>query len=397
MKLIVAQIGARHHYAVPRMLAKADCLEAFYTDACASHGFGRVCDTVLPRSLKRGLVGSLVQRRIDGVPQRKVHCTDRLLLSNLLRRSLGRDPFEAQLQTGRVFSQAMLSWGFGRATGVYSMFGEGLEFLRKAKERGLRVAVDVFITPIAHRIISAERKAFPKWEGNDSGWDERLEPRIHEILDVADLLLCPGQNVVQGVLAFGESFVRKTLVVPYGSGSDFDGRMNQPVVGRVLFGGTAELRKGIHYFAAAAEKLRSRGARAEFRVAGNADERIRQQPECRSLNFLGRIPRYQMREEILRADILVLPTLAEGSASVIAEALVAGLPVITTRSAGSLVIHGESGLLIPERDPIALADGISSLLEDRATRARFSAGACATGEQLHESAWASRLIQALNL
>ncbi len=395
MKFIVAQIGSRHHYAIPRMLVRADCLEALYTDACASRGLGRVCDTVLPSRLRPGSVKTLLQRRIQDVPRDKVRCTDRLLLGNFFGQSRKLDAFTAQVRAGSVFSQAMLGWGFGQATGVYSMFGEGLEFLRAAKARGLRIVVDVFITPVAHRIISAERAAFPAWEGGEAGWDERLETRIREILELADMLLCPGQNVVEGVRAFGESLVGKTRVVPYGSGTNFAGKRNEPTIGRVLFGGTAELRKGIHYFAAAARQLLDRGVRAEFLVAGNVADRIRSLPECAALKFLGRIPRDQMQEELLRADVLVLPTLAEGSASVITEALVAGLPVITTQSAGALVVHGENGLIIPERGISALAEAISSVIEDRGARNHLADGARQSSSQFSESAWADRLVQAL--
>jgi len=39
------------------------------------------------------------------------------------------------------------------------------------------------------------------------------------------------------------------------------------VAGRILFGGTAELRKGIHYYAEAANKLQALGRPYSFRVA----------------------------------------------------------------------------------------------------------------------------------
>ena len=38
MRLIVAQIGARHGYAVPEVLEQAELLERFYTDICADIG-----------------------------------------------------------------------------------------------------------------------------------------------------------------------------------------------------------------------------------------------------------------------------------------------------------------------------------------------------------------------
>jgi len=67
---------------------------------------------------------------------------------------------------------------------------------------------------------------------------------------------------------------------------------------------------------------------------------VYRQSICRSLSFLGRVPRDRIHEEFQTADLFVLPTLAEGSAEVTYEALAAGLPVITTKSAGSVVRDG---------------------------------------------------------
>src|SRR5207247_7336680 len=81
---------------------------------------------------------------------------------------------------------------------------------------------------------------------------------------------------------------------------------DEPVRGRVLFAGTADLRKGIHYFAMAAEKVLSSGKRFEFRVAGNVKPQVAKQPVCRHLNFLGRIPSEEVAREFAFADVFVV-------------------------------------------------------------------------------------------
>jgi glycosyltransferase involved in cell wall biosynthesis len=393
MKVIVAQIGARHHYAIPRMLARSGDLEALYTDSCANRGAGAFLNATVPPWMRNGRLGKLLERRIDGVPRDRIRSTDRLLLDELLRPKFG-DVVTNTERAGGIFSRAMMKWGTGDATHIYSMFGEGLEFLRLAKEKGLKICVDIFITPIAHRIIADERRRFPEWETPSDPNAEPLENRVAEILELADLLLCPGANVVEGVQAIARHPVNSIRIVPYGSGADFQGRANQPLVGRVLFAGTAELRKGIQYFAAAAERLKKH--RWDFRVAGDVTGRVRQLAACKALSFLGRLPRGVMIEELLRADVLVLPTLAEGSASVISEALVAGLPVITTESSGSAVIHKQNGLLVSERDAECLAEAIEAVIGDRACREALAAGARATASALSEETWAKRLLAALS-
>ena len=82
--------------------------------------------------------------------------------------------------------------------------------------------------------------------------------------------------------------------------------------------------------------------------------------------------------------MFVLPTLAEGSAEVTYEALAAGVPVITTKSAGSVVRDGVEGRIVPERDPEALVYAIEELVQDRAMRLRM---AIAARERAKEFTW----------
>jgi sugar transferase (PEP-CTERM/EpsH1 system associated) len=68
-------------------------------------------------------------------------------------------------------------------------------------------------------------------------------------------------------------------------------------------------------------------------------------------------------------DIFVLPSEAEGISNTILEAMATGLPVIATRVGGNaeLVLEGKTGLLIPAKDPQALALAIGTYLQDQRT------------------------------
>jgi glycosyltransferase involved in cell wall biosynthesis len=393
--VIVAQIGARHDYAVPRMLEGAGRLQAFYTDANGLTGLGAWLRR-LPVVRNRGRIAKLVGRIPRGVPAAKIRHTDALLRRRLRAVvGLGPEP-RGYVDDDHLFDRIVAGWGFAGADTLYAMQKHGTLILEAARRAGLRTVVDVFITPVAHRVVAAERDRFSDWEEPAAGGvaadleDERTGREIEH----ADLLLCPGWNVVEGLASFPNAAGKAFAVVPYGCGAPFGGRRNEPVAGRILFAGTADLRKGIHYLAMAAELLRGKGY--QFRVAGSVTDAVRRHPRAAGLNFLGRLPRERMLEEFLQADVFVLPTLAEGCASVVHEAVTAGCPVITTPAAGTLIGDMRGGLLVPERDAEALAAALERVLGDRECRSFLAASCEELALELTEESWCRRLLAALD-
>ncbi|WP_348625829.1 glycosyltransferase family 4 protein [Methylosinus sp. LW3] len=177
----------------------------------------------------------------------------------------------------------------------------------------------------------------------------------------------------------------RVRLVPYGA-SGVLLREARPEPGRVLFAGAAGLRKGIPYLAEAARILNQRGMNIALIVAGRVSPIVRARPETQDLVFLGALDRERMAEEFARTDVFCLPSLAEGSATSIYEALANGLPVVTTESSGSVVQDGVEGLIVPERDGTAIADGIARIVTDRRLRAAMSAAALATAQRYSDEA-----------
>jgi len=92
-------------------------------------------------------------------------------------------------------------------------------------------------------------------------------------------------------------------------------------------------------------------------------------------------------------EIFVFPTLAEGSARVVFEALAAGCYVITTPNAGSIVADGVHGAIVPPADAAALAAALRRAAADRARlRATGDANAALTRRGYSQRVYGDRLV-----
>jgi glycosyltransferase involved in cell wall biosynthesis len=115
-----------------------------------------------------------------------------------------------------------------------------------------------------------------------------------------------------------------------------------------------------------------------------------------SLSFPGWLDERRASELCANADVLVLPSHAEGLAMSVLEGLSHGLAVITTPvGAHSEVIEPEvSGILVPPGDIPALADALARVIKDESLRGRLARGARARFlEKFDVRRYAARLEQ----
>ena len=92
-----------------------------------------------------------------------------------------------------------------------------------------------------------------------------------------------------------------------------------------------------------------------------------------AVTFVGAQPQERLRDWYVAADVTVLPSYYESFGMVALEAMACGSPVVASRVGGlqSTVRDGETGLLVPEGDPCALAGTITRVLGDGALRWRL--------------------------
>jgi glycosyltransferase involved in cell wall biosynthesis len=82
------------------------------------------------------------------------------------------------------------------------------------------------------------------------------------------------------------------------------------------------------------------------------------------VRFLGQVR--DVPALLARAGLFVLSSLSEGISLTLLEAMASGLPIVATHVGGNpeVVAHGESGFLVPPRNPLALADALLRLRRD---------------------------------
>ncbi len=115
-------------------------------------------------------------------------------------------------------------------------------------------------------------------------------------------------------------------------------------------------------------------------IAGEGPLRRSLEEEHRSLG-LGTAVRFlgfrdDVNDLLRAADLFVVSSYLEGMGTATLDAMAAGLPVVATRVGGipEIVESELSGLLVPPRDPGALAAAMVRLANDAALRARFGEG-----------------------
>lgn len=395
-KILVCQHGARRRYAMPRMLNEAGMLSALYTDSSAESLIGKLVKLLgdnAPEAWK-----NFSRWNIQGLSHEKIYSTDRSFFIELVQKIFHMQKNGIQLyhQRHRVLSGRMKKWGLQGSNMIYSMYHENLDFVRWAKDQGALSLVDVFISPMTDQVMEQEATSFPDWADTIDLYTIEFERKLwKEAASLADVLICPSEWVAEGVRMVSPSVADKIRIVPYGCSIDFQGRVNRPVKGRILFAGRDPLRKGLHYLAQAATQLKGIIPELDVRVAGNLPESIVEHPMCKDLNFLGQLDGKQIQEEFLTADVLVLPALSEGFAGVVAEAIGAGCPVIVTREAGSPIVHEREGLIVPSRNIDALVSAIRRMVTDRPFRERCADECLKQIPFYKEEAWWDRLAPAI--
>ena len=395
-KVLVIHRGSRRRYAVPRLLEKSGYLAGFYTDSHRHSPLGKVAN-LIPEYLRSSSVQRLYQRQIEDIPLSKVKGWDSLTFYDW-QFNRSKLPLKTWLEKrDELWLRKLKHWGLGDANVLYSMSAENLSALEYVSKQGIRTVVDAFIDPGNVRIMREEKIKFNLPLNRFEAEWEIMEQHYAQIYSQADYILCPANSVAEGVKEVCPDTQKPIWIVPYGSSLNFNDNKRSPVNGRILWAGTDWLRKGLIYLAKAADQLKPYYPHLDIRVAGVIDENLMRDTRFQNLTFLGRLDKQKFMEELLSAQIFTLPTLVEGMAGVVIEALSAGLPCIITEQAG---IDGaedkENVLIVPSQNSIALVEAIKNLLTNSELSDYLSHQSKKLAQTFTEDLWEKRLTDAIN-
>lgn len=187
----------------------------------------------------------------------------------------------------------------------------------------------------------------------------RRAPRLARgILRGARLVIAASTALAESARELGATDVR---VIP--SGVDVPGDVGEEAAPpEVLYAGRLSPEKGVLELVEAAAGMK-------LVVAGDGPLR------ARVPNALGFVPHDELQRLYARAAVVACPSRREGFGVACLEAMAHGRPVVATDVGGlrDLVVDGETGLVVPPRDPAALRVALQLLLGDPDLRRKLGA------------------------
>jgi len=196
--------------------------------------------------------------------------------------------------------------------------------------------------------------------GTDVELARRAPWLARRVLRRARLVIAASNDLAERARALG---AREVRVIP--SGVELPERVGiEAEPAEVLYAGRLSAEKGVLDLLEAAEGL-------NLVVAGDGPLRDRI-PVAR-----GFVPHDELQQLYARAAVIACPSRREGFGVACLEAMAHGRPVVATRVGGllDLVVDGETGIVVPPRDPAALRSALERLLADPDLRRKLgSAG-----------------------
>jgi glycosyltransferase involved in cell wall biosynthesis len=356
--------------------AEAGLLREFWTGVAWNPDgtLARLAPARLRRQFERRAVAPALRPYLRLHPWREaLRLASRQLGIGSLSRAAALSPNACHEDLDRRVARVLARDGGRHVRVAYAYDHCALESFRVARRHRIACVYDV---PIGwwralETTIHAELDAWPGWRSLAPALDFRTPTyaRKDEELALADTVVVPSRFVAR-TLAAHVPRLPPVRVVPFGAPTalplapdELHASDRGPL--RLLYVGALDLRKGVPYLLQACEALRGI---ATLTVVGRGGEGCA--PLQRALAQFRRIdslPHAEILALMRASDAFLFPTLFEGMALVVPEAMSQGCAVITTASSGAedLIAHGTNGFVVPERSVEAIVRTVEALHADR--------------------------------
>jgi glycosyltransferase involved in cell wall biosynthesis len=380
---ICCHLGAREHYAVPRALHQSGRLAQLITDAWAdpntiaasiasvlSTGFGQRYHPDLAGANVQALSASLIAQEIQWRLQQR-EGWDLVMARN------------AWFQSEAALMLPEMPAGQRTMVFAHSYSAEGI--FVEARRRGWTRVLGQ-IDPGPEHILTQERLAAdrPEFGPPPAAPPAEYFDRWRHECELADWIVVNSDWSRESLIRAGVPEPKlKTIALPYepDRGKTFSREYPQsfseqrPL--RVLFVGTASVAKGVADLLLAFDRLEREPIELSFAgdQALDVPDRFQHHPR---IHWLGRVDRATVMDHYRASDVLVFPSHSDGFGMAQIEAQGWGLPIIASRNCGRVVRDGETGFLLHEVSPLAIATALRRAMSEPGLLAQMSRAARST-------------------
>jgi len=360
-KAVVTHAGRRDSYQLALALDEGHLLESLITDFYWNPAVYSALKTVLPH---RGVP----ERICSGLDSRRVHLAPKAVLADVAMKLIrGKDwhGYKDAALGGAARRQAIQT---SSALFSYSYYAHSA-FRRADTELEYRFLFQLHPHPQSvQEILAEEMERTPIARASllmeaEMSLPQDAFARMAEEAQLANGWVAASQYTAQTLAASGVP-ADKIHVVPYGvSLTQFPPRRRPPARGEpftVIYVGSLIQRKGLSYLLDAVRALKKNGTevRLILRGRGGVDRELLRHYSDINFDLKLGVPLPELVRDLHRSDVFVLPSLTEGFAQVILEAMACGLPVITTANtcAPDVLTEGVHGFILPIRDSGAITE-----------------------------------------
>lgn len=250
----------------------------------------------------------------------------------------------------------------------------------KAKKKGIKYICDRGSSHIKYQ-STVLKEEYDLWGVPFSGVDKRMIEREQQEYDEADKITVPSAFVYDSFVSEGID-ASKLKLLPYGVNLENFNKTNAPSEDSfdILFVGGMSLRKGIQYLTQAFIKMEHPKKTLTF--AGSVSKELieilsKNRIWSEDIKLLGHVPHTELKHIMSKSHVLVLPSIEEGLAMVMAQAMACGCPVIASKNTGASDLYQNNieGFIIENRGVEELTEKLQILASDKSLRKKMSLSA----------------------